>query len=244
MWFIPLVRVSCICTKFCASTYTIFKKAKRTNTTWSLKSNFIGPFSKFTRIPLVTSHTCGPKNIDQFFFIILALWMLFVCLIELISMWQNCIFVCKRFISWNAHPPFLKIPVIPSGYPLGLTRKENLIKIWSRSLHAVKSSKACFIDSGLGLAPPHTGPYFEGVNQCMGGYQKTWELDRFQAGSQFETLRVSHWAMLFMKSGRKVLFNVRTGPLKLGSNVYLYFIETLIGYYKKFKAKVSSFRIN
>ncbi len=47
-----------------------------------------------------------------------------------------------------------------------------------------------------------------------------------------------------MKSGRKVLFNVRAGPLKLGSNVYLYFIETLIGYYKKFKAKVSSFRIN
>jgi hypothetical protein len=167
MWFVPFVRVSCTCTKFCASTYTIFRKAKRTNMTWLLKSNFIGPFSKFTRIPLVTSHMWTPN-----FFIVLGLWMLLVCLIELISMWQNCIFVCRCFISWNARPPFCKIPVTPSGYPLGLTGKEILIKIWSRSLHAIKPLKVCFIDRGLGLAPPHTGPYFESVYQCWAGMKK------------------------------------------------------------------------
>lgn len=171
MSFVPLVRVSCTCTKFCASTYTIFRKAKRTNTTWSPKSNFIGPFSKFTRIPLVTSHMWTKTNLPNFF-IVLGLWMLLVCLIELISMWQNCIFVCRCFISWNARAPFCKIPVIPSGYPLGLTGKEILIKIWSRSLHAMKPSKVCFIDQGLGLAPPHTGPYFENVYQCWAGLKK------------------------------------------------------------------------
>jgi len=62
--------------------------------------------------------------------------------------------------------------VIPSGYPLGLTGKEILIKISSGSLHAVKPSEVRFIDSGLGLAPPHTGPSFEGVNQCWAGIKK------------------------------------------------------------------------
>ncbi len=114
----------------------------------------------------------GPKNIYQIFIIVLALWMLLVCLIELITMWQNCIFMCRRFISWNARPPFCKVPVIPSGYPLGLTGKEISIKISSRSLHTVKYSKVCFMDSGLGLAPPHTGPSFEGVNQCCAGIKK------------------------------------------------------------------------
>lgn len=119
-------------------------------------------------------NTFGPKKIYQIFFNVLALWMLLVCLIELISMWQNCIFVCRCFISWNARPAFCKIPVIPSGYPLGLTGREILIKIWSRSLHGIKPLKVRFIDWGLGLAPPHTGPYFESVYQCWAGMKK-WE---------------------------------------------------------------------
>jgi hypothetical protein len=53
---------------------------------------------------------------------------------------------------------------------------------------------------------------------------------RFQANSQFETFRVSHLAMPFMKPDCKVLCNVRTKTLKPSSNVNLYFIETVTGY--------------
>ncbi len=65
----------------------------------------------------------------------------------------------------------------------------------------------------------------------LGRYQKKCENQiGFQTGSQFETLRVSHWVMPFVKPDCKVLCNVRTKPLKLWSNVYLYWIKTLTWY--------------
>jgi hypothetical protein len=49
----------------------------------------------------------------------------------------------------------------------------------------------------------------------LGEYEKKCE-NRigFQAGSQFESRRVSHGIMPFMKFDYKVLCNVRTRPLK------------------------------
>jgi hypothetical protein len=69
------------------------------------------------------------------------------------------------------------------------------------------------------------------------GVGRVWEKSEnwtgFQISSQFESLRVSHWVMPFMKPSCIVSYNVRTGPLKPWSNMYFNFIETLARYYKK-----------
>jgi hypothetical protein len=61
-------------------------------------------------------------------------------------------------------------------------------------------------------------------------WEKSENRTGFQIGSHFESLRVSHWVMPFMKPGCRVSYNVRTGSLKPWSNMYFNFIETLAGY--------------
>jgi hypothetical protein len=65
----------------------------------------------------------------------------------------------------------------------------------------------------------------------LGKYKKKCEKwTRFQVGYQFESFKVSHWVMPFMKPGHKVLYNVKTKHMKPWSNVYLNYIETLTWY--------------
>jgi hypothetical protein len=78
------------------------------------------------------------------------------------------------------------------------------------------------------------------VREACVGYEK-WT--GFQAGSQFESLKASHWVMPFKKPNCRVSYNVRTGPLKAWSNLYFNFIETLAGYLRKSKSWFQSLEL-
>jgi hypothetical protein len=96
-----------------------------------------------------------------------------------------------------------------------LTCLRGLLQMFTRGLlHFVKVL--------LYMSKPMLGEYEE---KC-----ENWT--RFQADSQFESFMVSHWVMFFMKPGCKVSYNVKTGPLKLGSNMYFNFIKSLARFLK------------